>query len=326
MNTTLLIPVQAPLAPPANGASKSLPIGATAPLSGDIQQTLAERALRVREHVVRLATGGGCYIGSALSCVALLVYLYTCYLRIDGDRTNDPGRDYLFLSKGHAVPALYGVLAELGWLDPQRLSRHLRSDDVIYWHPNPQVPGVEFYAGSLGHLLPVAAGVALDCKLRGHDNRVVVVMGDGELNEGSTWEALLAASAHRLDNLVVVVDRNGFQANMRTEALIPLEPLELKFQAFGCAVARVNGHDFPALHAVFSRLPLLPGAPSVVIADTVRGRGLPSIEGRADRWFANFSAAEVDDLLNELRQAAANGLGQAHSGATESAHTDRPKR
>lgn len=302
MSANLLTAVQAPPALPANGAAASWPVNAAAPLGVEVLRTLAGRSLRVREHVVRMATGGGCYIGSALSCVDLLVYLYTCYLRIDGDRLDDPGRDYLFLSKGHAVPALYGVLAELGRLDPQRLSRHLRGDDVIYWHPNPQVPGVEFYAGSLGHLLSVAAGVALDCKLRGHDNRVVVVMGDGELNEGSNWEALLAASAHRLDNLIVVVDRNGFQANVRTEALIPLEPLELKFQAFGCPAARVDGHDFAALHAVFDRLPLLPAAASVVIADTVRGRGLPSIEARADRWFANFSAAEVDKLLGELRQ------------------------
>jgi transketolase len=258
------------------------------------------RALRVRERVVRMATAGGCYIGSALSCVDLLVYLYSCHLRIGADSLDDPGRDYLFLSKGHAVPALYGVLAELGWLDEARLERHLRAGDLIYWHPNPAIPGVEFYAGSLGHLLPVAMGVALDCKLRGHDNRVVVVVGDGELNEGSNWEACLLASARRLENLLIVVDRNGFQANVRTEALLPLEPLPLKFQAFGVEAARVDGHDFAALHAQFSRLPLAPGAPSALIAETVRGRGLPSIEARTDRWFANFTPDEVEALLQEL--------------------------
>jgi transketolase len=254
-----------------------------------------------------MATGGGCYIGSALSCVDLLVYLYSSFLRIDGAALDDPQRDYLFLSKGHAVPALYGVLAELGWLDEARLGRHLRADDLIYWHPNPAVPGVEFYAGSLGHLLPVAVGVAMDCKLRGQDSRVVVVVGDGELNEGSNWEACLIAGARRLDNLVIVVDRNGFQANVPTEALLPLEPLPLKFQAFGIEAACVDGHDFASLHALFGRLPLAPGAPSAIVAATVRGRGLPSIEARADRWFANFSAAEVEDLLSELRQVAGAG-------------------
>ena len=289
--------------PPVNAGSN----GASAaglpdfrPLLPSVDEVLRARSLRVRERVVRMATGGGCYIGSALSCVDLLVYLYSSFLRIDRAALDDAQRDYLFLSKGHAVPALYGVLAELGWLDEARLERHLRADDLIYWHPNPAVPGVEFYAGSLGHLLPVAVGVAMDCKLRGQDNRVVVVVGDGELNEGSNWEACLLASARRLDNLIIVVDRNGFQANVRTEALLPLEPLPLKFQAFGVEAARVDGHDFASLHAQFSRLPLAPGAPSALIADTVRGRGLPSIESRADRWFANFTPAEVEALLQEL--------------------------
>lgn len=270
------------------------------PLLPSGEHLLRARSLRVRERVVRMATGGGCYIGSALSCVDLLVYLYSSFLRIDGAALDDAQRDYLFLSKGHAVPALYGVLAELGWLDEARLQLHLRAGDLIYWHPNPAIPGVEFYAGSLGHLLPVAVGVAMDCKLRGQDNRVVVLAGDGELNEGSNWEAYLLASARRLDNLIIVVDRNGFQANVRTEALLPLEPLPLKFQAFGVEAARVDGHDFAGLHALFSRLPLAPGAPSALIAETVRGRGLPSIEARADRWFANFTPAEVEALLQEL--------------------------
>jgi transketolase len=298
--TITTAPVGNSPATPASYGASAAGLAHLQPLAPHVEEILRARSLRVRERVVRMATGGGCYIGSALSCVDLLVYLYTCHLRIDGAALDDPRRDYLFLSKGHAVPALYGVLAELGWLDEARLERHLRAGDVIYWHPNPAVPGVEFYTGSLGHLLPVATGVALDCKLRGQNNRVVVVVGDGELNEGSNWEACLLASARRLDNLLIVVDRNGFQANVRTEALIPLEPLPLKFQAFGVEAARVDGHDFAALHHIFSRLPLLPGAPSAVIAETVRGRGLPSIEARADRWFANFTPAEVEALLQEL--------------------------
>ena len=295
---------------PHNGAGKTVlqldrlvdpAQAAWQPLGATLLALLQTRSLRVREHVVRMAARGGCYVGSALSCVDLLVYLYTCFLNFDAEHPDAAGRDYLFLSKGHAVPALYGVLAELGLLSPERLDNHLRAGDSIYWHPNSTVPGIEFHAGSLGHLLPVAVGVALDCKLRGRDNRVVVVVGDGELNEGTNWEACLVASARRLDNLIVVVDRNGFQANVRTETLVPLEPLPLKFQAFGCEAARVDGHDFAALHALFNRLPLAPGAPSAVIADTVRGRGLPSLEARADRWFATFTPAEVETLLAELR-------------------------
>lgn len=292
------------LSPAVNGSGRS---PTQPPLDDATHCLLLERSLRVREHVIRTAAGGGSFVGAALSCVDLLVYLYTCFLRIDPADPDWPDRDYLFLSKGHAVPALYGVLAELGWLDPQRLSRHLHSDDVIYWHPNPAVPGVEFYSGSLGHLLPVAVGVALDCRLAGSPNRVVVIVGDGELNEGSNWEALLVAAAYRLDNLVVVVDRNGFQANLPTELLIPLEPLEEKFRAFGSETVRVNGHDFAALAAVFDGLPLRAAAPSAVIADTVRGCGVPSLEARADRWFVKAKPDEVEAWLRELRRSAQVG-------------------
>src|SRR5262249_12147978 len=152
-----------------------------------------------------------------------------------------PDRDYLFLSKGHDVPALYATLAELGYLDPARLERHLDPKDSIYWHPNRNVPGVEFHSGSLGHLLSVALGVALDITLVGGSNRVYVVLGDGELNEGSVWEACLVAAALRIKNLVAIVDRNGCQANARTEDLVPLEPLADKFRAFGWDCRSVDG-------------------------------------------------------------------------------------
>lgn len=125
-------------------------------------------------------------------------------------------------------------------------------------------------------------------------------MGDGELNEGTCWEAVLVANAYALDNLIFVIDRNQFQANMRTEDLIPLEPLTQKFESFGAAVKRIDGHDFAELHSAFSAFPFQRGKLNVVIADTVRGKGLPSIEERADRWFCNFSADEVEQLLLEL--------------------------
>jgi transketolase len=261
---------------------------------------LAAMALRVRAHIVRMATNGGCFLGASLSCADLVVYLYTRFLNVHPGAFDDPTRDYLFMSKGHDVPALYATFVELGWLAPERLQNHLQPNDDIYWHPNRAIPGIEFHSGSLGHLLPVAVGVALDCKLQGQTNRVVVITGDGELNEGSNWEAILVAQAYRLDNLLVIVDRNGFQANVRTEELLPLEPLGDKFGAFGCAVQRVDGHDFAALDAALAAVPFAAERPSVLIADTVRGRGLPSIEQRADRWFCNFSAAEAAQLLDEL--------------------------
>ena len=264
---------------------------------------LQSTALRVREHIIRMSAGGGCFIGASLSCVELMVYLYEDFLR-HGLDDGAPAleRDYLFLSKGHDVPALYGTFAELGFLDPRRLDNHLSTTDNIYWHPNRAIPGVEFHSGSLGHLPAVAAGVALDCRLRRGDNRIVVITGDGELNEGSVWETVLVANAQKLDNLTLVVDRNQFQANVRTEELVPLEPLADKFRAFGCNVHRVDGHDLLQLSAAFEGLPVADGTGSmnVIIADTVRGKGLPSIEARADRWFCAFTPAEVEQLLQEL--------------------------
>lgn len=257
-------------------------------------------AHRVRRHVIGMATGGGCFIGASLSCVEILAFLYSRWLNVQRGRLDDPERDYLLLSKGHDVPALYGLFVELGFLNKDRLARHLKTDDHIYWHPNRNIPGVEFHAGSLGHLLSVGLGIALDIKLRRGTGRVAVILGDGETNEGSIWEAALVAAAKGLDNLVAIVDRNGFQANLATEELIPLEPLPDKFAAFGWNTVRLDGHDFEALEGVFARIPLAPGRPTAVIADTVRGRGLPSLESRADRWFCNFSPAEVDMLLEEL--------------------------
>lgn len=264
-------------------------------------KNLEATALKVREHIIKMSTDGGCFVGASLSAADLIVYLYAEFLNITPENLDDPNRDYLFLSKGHDVPALYGTFAEQGLMDPERLKNHLSVNDNIYWHPNTKIPGIEFHSGSLGHLPSVAIGVAMDIKIRGGNNKVVCIIGDGELNEGTCWEAVLVANAYKLDNLIFVIDRNQFQANMPTEELIPLEPLHDKFTSFGASVRRIDGHDFDALHIAFSAYPFEKGKVNVVIADTVRGKGLPSIERRADRWFCNFNAAEVDDLLKELR-------------------------
>lgn len=262
---------------------------------------LKQRAFNVREHIVRMSTDGGCFIGASLSCADLIVYLYDSYLNVTKDTLKDPNRDYFLLSKGHDVPALYGTFAEIGWIEKERLKNHLKPNDFIYWHPNRNIPGIEFHSGSLGHLLSVSIGIAMDCKLRGQKNKVVVVLGDGELDEGTIWEGALVAAAKKLDNLVAVVDRNHFQANIRTEDLIPLEPIEKKFEAFGWNARRVDGHDFEKMDETFKSVKLNEGRPNVVIADTVRGKGLPSIEARADRWFVNFKHEEIEMLLKELK-------------------------
>lgn len=269
---------------------------------------LPAMALRVREEILRLTARGGCFVGASLSCADILVHLYGRVLRIAGNGADDPDRDYFFLSKGHDVPALYAVLADLGILDPRRLSLHATTEDDIYWHPNRSVPGVEFHSGSLGHLLSVGLGVALDIRLRRGTNRVFVLLGDGELNEGSVWEACLVASALRLDNLVAIVDRNEFQANARTEELIPLEPLADKFRAFGWSCDTADGHDFAGLESATTAACAVTGKPAAILARTVRGKGVASLEARADRWFARFTQVEADDLVHELHGGAAADL------------------
>jgi transketolase len=261
---------------------------------------LEATALRVREHCLRMAQGGGCFIGASLSCADLLVHLSARVLDVRPSALDDPARDYLLLSKGHDVPALYATLAERGFFPPSRLANHLKATDSLYWHPNRAIPGVEFHSGSLGHLLAVGIGVALDIRLRGGKNRVFVLLGDGELDEGSVWEAALVAAALRLDNLVAVIDRNGRQANLRTEELLPLEPLADKLEAFGWSCRTIDGHSFADMDAAFGALPHRPGRPTAVVARTLRGKGVPSLEDRADRWFASFTPEEVEALVDEL--------------------------
>jgi transketolase len=265
----------------------------------EVRPSLEDLAFRVREHAIRMAGHGGCFLGSALSCADLLAFLYGRFLRISPRTRGDENRDYFLLSKGHAVPALYGVLAELGFMDRARLQEHLLVRDHIYWHPHPAIPGVEFRSGSLGHLLPVGIGIAMDVLRRGGANRVVVLAGDGELNEGSMWEGLQVAHAHGLHNLLLVVDRNGLQANLPTEVLSPLEPLEEKFAAFGWATGQVDGHDFDKLEAALARFPDSRGRPTVLVAHTMRGRGVPSLEHRLDGWFVQADLEQTALLLRE---------------------------
>jgi len=265
-------------------------------------EELRQTALRVRERIIRMCVNGGSFIGASFSCVDFITYIYKELLNVNKDNLNDPSRDYFFLSKGHNVPVLYGLFVELGFLAEERLKNHLKPEDFLYWHPNVNIPGIEFHSGSLGHLLSVSAGVAIDCKIRETKNKIVVVLGDGELNEGSNWEAALVASSKKLDNLIAVVDRNKFQANAETEDIIKLEPLADKFKSFGWGVRTVDGHNFTDLKKAFTRLPIVSGRPNLIIANTIRGKGLPSIESRADKWFSEFTAEEAEMLIEEMKR------------------------
>ncbi|MFQ3573583.1 MAG: thiamine pyrophosphate-dependent enzyme [Thermodesulfovibrionales bacterium] len=256
---------------------------------------LKKMSLSAREQIIRLAQNGGCFLGSAFSCIDIIVYLYERFLRL-----TDEDRDYFFLSKGHAVPALYSVLSLQGYIDINWIDHHLNPYSYYYYHPNISVNGVEFHSGSLGHLPSVALGVAIDQRLRGDKGRSVVLVGDGELNEGSVWETLLIAGSMRLSNYILIVDRNRLQANMQTESLIRLEPLAQRLMSFGFNVIEVDGHDFEELSSAFDDSSFSDEKPQAIIAHTVRGKGIPSFEKRLDRWFVRLTKDEVYDVINEL--------------------------
>ncbi|MFI2209265.1 transketolase [Streptomyces sp. NPDC020141] len=261
---------------------------------------LASQAHHVRELIVDMCTGGeGGHIGGSLSLVDILVVLYFDVLRLDPGRPDDPGRDLFVLSKGHGAIGLYATLAARGFFEEERLATYGRPGSLLSAHPNRKVPGVEMPTGSLGHGLPLGVGFALSARLAGTDRVQYVVTGDGELQEGSNWEAIMAAGAKGLDNLVAVVDRNGLQITGTTEEVLALDPLGERFRAFGWTVREVDGHDLDALRTAL-RTPPVPGRPTVVIADTVKGRGISFIEGQARSHYARLGEAQKKRVLAAL--------------------------
>ena len=270
---------------------------------GDLA-ALRRTALAVREHVLAIGAGPiGTHVGGSLSASDILVALYGAVLRVRPDEPRWAGRDHFVLSKGHASAALYATLAEHGFFPVEELATYGRSDGRLMAHPTLAVPGVEFATGSLGHGLSLATGLALTAKRAGRDNRVFVLMGDGELQEGSVWEAAMAAAHYKLDNLTAVVDRNRLQINGSTEDRMGLAPLADKWRAFGWQVSEVDGHCFAELVPAL-RTPPAEGGPLVLIADTVKGRGVRHLEHRKQNHFAKLGPDAYERALSALRQAA----------------------
>jgi transketolase len=250
---------------------------------------LAELARRVREHIVDMcALPEGGHLGGSMSLVELLVTLYFEVMRVDPADPRWPDRDILVLSKGHGALALYATLAERGFFPADELVGYATAGSRLMGHPSSAVPGVEMPTGSLGHGLSLGAGFALAARLDRHPRRCFVVLGDGELQEGSVWEAAMGASSLRLDQLVAIVDRNGLQITGGTEATVRLEPLADRWHSFGWAVREVDGHDPAALAATLRAAPEEPGRPTAVIATTVKGKGVAFVEGRPQSHYARL--------------------------------------
>ncbi|MGE7386862.1 transketolase [Streptomyces sp. NPDC004126] len=265
---------------------------------------LAVIAGRIREHVLAMCAGPeGGHLGGSMSLVEILSVLYFRVMRHDPRFPGLPERDVLLLSKGHGGIALFATLCEAGYFPARALEEYARPDSHFMAHPHPEIPGVEIASGSLGHGLALGVGYALANRLDGSDRRCFVVMGDGELQEGSVWEAASVASAHRLGALTAVVDRNGLQITGGTETVNSLEPLADRWQAFGWRVLEADGHDAGALTRELTR-PADPARPTVVIAHTVKGKGVPFIEGQARSHYARLSDRQYLRALKAVRASA----------------------
>lgn len=258
---------------------------------------LEEKARQIRVNVVRIAAMSDCHTGGSLSIAEILATLYFRVMKVDPKNPRWDGRDYLILSKGHCVPALDAALAMRGFFPEEMLTTHLESGSFITGHACSRLtPGIDTSTGSLGHGLSIGVGVALGVRMDGATNRIFVIMGDGELQEGSNWEAAMSAAHHGLDNLVAIVDRNRYQTGP-TEEMMRLEPLEEKWKAFGWAVRSLDGHRVGELLDALESLPFERGRPSAIIARTVKGKGVSFIE---NRHMARFDDENLRSALTEL--------------------------
>lgn len=266
---------------------------------------LADRAKFVRLETVRLAriAGAGHYTGT-FSCAELFAVLYYHVLRIRPSEPRWPDRDRFVLSKGHAAIGWYPLLADLGYFDPALLDQFTRLGSPFGDHPDMRkVPGADFSSGSLGHGLSISVGMALAGRVQGRDYRTFCMLGDGELAEGQVWEAAMAASHHRLGNLVAIVDRNQLCIDGRTEDVMAVEPIDQRFAAFGWDTHRVDGHDLQALLDVFDTLPASSGQrPQLIVADTVKGRGVRMMELSLAWHVGSLMGVDYDAVIAELEQ------------------------
>lgn len=247
-------------------------------------------------HRARLGHPGG-----DLSAADILAALYAAVLRVDPRNPRWPERDRFILSKGHCSAALYATLAEAGFLPRESLAGYMKPLSMLNGHPDRnKIPGVEANTGPLGHGLPIGVGAAQAAKITGASWRVFVLTGDGELQEGSNWEAAMAASQFRLDNLTVIVDRNRLQQGDATERTVSLEPLAERWRSFGWAVREVDGHAIDDLIETFHAAPFERGRPGCVIAHTHKGRGVSFMEDRVEWHHRVPTDAELAVALAEL--------------------------
>lgn len=253
---------------------------------------------RVLEIIYHAKAG---HIGGSLSIVDILTVLYFKILNVDPKRPDKPDRDRFILSKGHSVESLYCVLAEAGFFEDKVLDTYGQFNSILTGHPTRKVPGVELNSGALGHGLSVGVGMAVALKMDNASQRVFVLMGDGEQNEGSIYEAAMAGSHYKLDNLVAIIDRNRLQISGNTEEIMGLEPIGSRWESFGWEVIEADGHDMTTLVDTFKMIPVQRNKPHLIIANTIKGKGISFMENNA-KWHHGAPNKEQFLLaINEIR-------------------------
>jgi transketolase len=263
---------------------------------------LQEKANIIRKHVVRMiGKAGSGHVGPALGCADVVSALYFSVLRLDPKNPEWAERDRFILSKGHACTVQYAALAERGFFPVEALDTFCQLDSIFGGHPDMRkVPGVEASTGSLGHGLPIGVGMAVAGKVDGRTSRVFVLLSDGENDEGSVWEAAMAASHYRLDNLVAIIDRNRLQCDGRTEDVMNPEPLAEKWKSFGWLVQEIDGHNTEEILRSLDAATSGRGQPAAIIANTLKGKGVSFMENRAEWHYRALSAREAAQALGEL--------------------------
>ena len=257
---------------------------------------LKARAATLRRHILAPASTYFAHLGGAMSCADIMAALHFHFLRF-GDADHRP--DHFLMSKGHAVTALHACLVELGHVDAAELPLSGQSGSRLAGHPTKRAPLVEFATGSLGHALSVGIGIAMAEQLDQSDARTVVLLGDGELQEGTVWEAALSAPRFGLEHLVAIVDYNRSQAGGSVDAVMPLEPLADKWRSFRWNVTEIDGHDMQAIVSVLDSLPAANG-PTAIIAHTVKGKGVPGVEGTGRAHYTMLTDDEIKRSLAGL--------------------------
>ncbi|HOO78372.1 MAG TPA: transketolase [bacterium] len=263
---------------------------------------MKKRAAETRRRLVRMHKTGS-HFGSAMSIADILTVLYFRVLRIGSP--DDPGRDRFLLSKGHAASCWYATLVARGFAPPEVLEDYLADGSSLYGHPvRNGLPGIEASTGALGHGLPIGAGMALAARNDGKGYRVFVLMGDGETQEGSVWEGAMLASRLKLDNLTAIIDANNFQGFDCVENIQPISSFRPRWEAFGWAVREVDGHDHERLEEVLASVPFETGKPSLVVARTVKGKGVGDMEGKFESHYLSVPRDKIETYCREIDRAA----------------------